>query len=491
MRPADNSNRVIPALAFKGKRVLHPYLITPMCLLLVYLNLEHSGLLAPVAGLSVAAGFAVWAARRLAARAGAAMTPFEVTLTLGLYLVWCGAPVLAFVGKCLLALPTANFIRARHVAPVALLLVMWIIWFRPRLAQLVNRWLNVSVSLVLFATILQVIYHSASEYRMASIFAAKQAQGASPGKQTKRDVYNIVLDCFTSFEQLERHWRYTNSILRPFLESNGFQVLPNARCNAGGTMASISISLSMGYPMEFGDMSPMRVFTLSRQIIRKSPVIRMFQEAGYQVMNYSFFDLRARKALVEEPEFMVPTWTHLFYWSLLPIQARERGGAKTVQRDRQVVDAVLKDLNEPRPPNSPPRFCFIHLLVSHPPFRYLSDGQVRSDAPPLNDRQAYLEQLKYAETVTTNLISSIIARSSDPPVIILQGDHGSRMIDTEESLSILSAFHLPAGGDQLLYPGITPANYFRLVAKHYLGATMDFVPDLHFTRLRQVALPGD
>ena len=76
------------------------------------------------------------------------------------------------------------------------------------------------------------------------------------------------------------------------------------------------------------------------------------------------------------------------------------------------------------------------------------------------------------------MIDKIIANSSQPPIIILQADHGpASMLDQEsldntnikERMAILNALYLPGDGDKGLYPSITPVNTFRIIFNHYFG----------------------
>src|SRR5438552_8790363 len=84
------------------------------------------------------------------------------------------------------------------------------------------------------------------------------------------------------------------------------------------------------------------------------------------------------------------------------------------------------------------------------------------------------------------MIDGILANSSEPPIIILQSDHGSGMglstqsaehTDLRERMSILNAYYLPGPGRAALYQGISPVNSFRVVFNAYFGAGLDLLPD--------------
>jgi len=60
-------------------------------------------------------------------------------------------------------------------------------------------------------------------------------------------------------------------------------------------------------------------------------------------------------------------------------------------------------------------------------------------------------------------------------VILLQSDHG--LAESVRNANLM-AYYLPEGGEQALYPEITPVNSFRIVFNHYFGAEYPLLPDI-------------
>ena len=83
-------------------------------------------------------------------------------------------------------------------------------------------------------------------------------------------------------------------------------------------------------------------------------------------------------------------------------------------------------------------------------------------------------------------IDRILATSPEPPIIILQSDHGSelnldpedvRNTDLRERMSILSAYYFPGKKYEGLYDSISPVNSFRVVLNTFFRARIQLLAD--------------
>jgi hypothetical protein len=90
--------------------------------------------------------------------------------------------------------------------------------------------------------------------------------------------------------------------------------------------------------------------------------------------------------------------------------------------------------------------------------------------------------LKYIASRLPQIVSDIISRSKNPPVIIIQGDHGFKAWDNpKDRLSILNAYYLPGtDSNKLLYQSITPVNTFRVVLDTYFGGKFGLLQDRNY-----------
>ena len=92
-------------------------------------------------------------------------------------------------------------------------------------------------------------------------------------------------------------------------------------------------------------------------------------------------------------------------------------------------------------------------------------------------------------------VDEVLAKSDQPPIIIIQGDHGSAStfytdekggwhqptsIQLKERMRILNAYYLPKGRPDELGPDFTPVNTFRLILNEYLNADLKLLPNYSY-----------
>ena len=95
----------------------------------------------------------------------------------------------------------------------------------------------------------------------------------------------------------------------------------------------------------------------------------------------------------------------------------------------------------------------------------------------------YTGQIAYTNKRILEAVDRILKDEEEPPVIILQGDHGFRRLPPDHPAqqrvvsSILNAYYLPPTAGELPGPSISPVNSFRLVFNGYLGGRFGYLPD--------------
>jgi len=127
-----------------------------------------------------------------------------------------------------------------------------------------------------------------------------------------------------------------------------------------------------------------------------------------------------------------------------------------------------------------------------------------ADAVPVINKQtirqdfvkSYRDQLEFVTFKARQMVDRILAQSSRPPIIILQGDHGPASfrnwndLDSEqlaERTAILNAYLIPKDSTgPAWYDSISPVNTFRLIFDRVFGESLPLLPDRSwFSTIRQ------
>jgi hypothetical protein len=141
-----------------------------------------------------------------------------------------------------------------------------------------------------------------------------------------------------------------------------------------------------------------------------------------------------------------------------------------------------------------PTFTFAHFTLPHTPYVFHADGSL-TDPGYRPSEVAYVDQLRYTNTVIDALVDDILAQPGPDPIIVVQSDEGPHSPDLDYSgnilwswpeqpdvelgrkLRILEAFYLPGMADRSAFEDITPVNTFRLILDGYFGAELPRLPD--------------
>ena len=104
---------------------------------------------------------------------------------------------------------------------------------------------------------------------------------------------------------------------------------------------------------------------------------------------------------------------------------------------------------------------------------------------------AYVEQIQCVDRMVLDLVTTVLRTSELPPVILLQGDHGSKTLlpykdrgpenitlaAGKERLGAFGAYYLPDHGSELFGDSVTVVNVMGNVLRFYLGADLPREPD--------------
>ena len=101
-------------------------------------------------------------------------------------------------------------------------------------------------------------------------------------------------------------------------------------------------------------------------------------------------------------------------------------------------------------------------------------------------KNGYKNQAAYISNLTLKTLKTLLSHTDNPPIIIVQGDHGSKLglkqnslagTDLDECFSNLNAYFVPPAIKKDLYPEITPVNSFRIILSDLFGDQLPKLPD--------------
>ncbi len=418
--------------------------------------------------------------------------------------------VAVFVYGKIVTIPAANHDIGRFtqlaIWTVVSLLVLWLLGRRAKKGDWQTPALNVLGTALVASSLGSVFFGLAAEKRhLAELTPAKET-GSPVATGPKPDIFYIVLDGYGRQDQLQRVFGFDNSAFVKALESRGFYVANKTHANYCQTEISLASSLNLDYiptllpkmKNDDQDRSPLDA------LVQDSEVARHLRAEGYKTVaitsGFPPFKMRLADQWLHEA-----TGRSLFedaVIQLTPFEMNDQVSSSMFDQRREELLAALKNLGDQAPRTAVPRFIFAHILMPHPPFVFDKDGNAAKrhssfgfwDGSHFYEyggkkeeyHQGYVGQVEYLNKCLLPVLDQIQKAGQPKPIILIQGDHGSKMnldqenvekTDLNECFSNLSAYYLPPEMQGKLDSTITPVNSFRLIFNGLFGETRPVLPD--------------
>jgi hypothetical protein len=431
-----------------------------------------------------------------------------------------------------------NVGRHRYLIPAMLLLLaallIWVARRKRNSLGSVTQAINIIALILVAIPLVQVTWYQlaqASARQSASVSGGNPlnleelSTLALPAGENTPDVYYIILDAYGREDTLLNYFGYDNSPFINNLKELGFWVARCSQSNYPSTEFSLSSSLNMDY-LDHLNVDITSSSALA-ELIDHSAVRQAFESLGYRIVafesGYSSTEIRDADSYYS-PNLRPGRANYLgginAFEALL---LRTSVGFLVYERYNSLPDNIKTALsaayNEHRgrilytfdeleqvASTEGPKFVFAHILAPHEPFVFGPDGQpvVRSTPFTLNHdpetsdpneyARGYTNQLIYINQRAAQMVEAILANSSTPPIIILQGDHGPlfRATSPNARMTNLIAIYLPPAAkfSSQLYDSITPVNIFRLILDGEFSASLGQIEDISYFASR-VAAPGE
>lgn len=407
-------------------------------------------------------------------------------------------------------LEVGGFLIGRHRYLVAIWLIVAFlgIWWairKSRKYSSLTSTLNLMAVFLLIMPVAQLVFY---EVRTTNVKTPKpresQGQGIlyqvqKPSSTQMRDVYYIILDAYGRSDILLNSLGYDNSSFLHKLQDMGFYVAECAQSNYSKTDLSLSSSLNMDYVTSLDPaLTPDNTDRLPLwNLVKDDQVKTIFHQMGYRTIAFETgFDF---SHLNDLDVFYTPQRKGFNEFEILYVQttfARLLDDAGLLARfhytpeDRK-RDLILFDLGKLQeiPLIPGPKFVFAHLVIPHQPFVFGPNGESAVIAEKVNKGNTYYtkhdyelgytNQAKFISDHISQVVESIIKKSSVPPIIIIQGDHGPSHFDEHTRMGILNAYYFP-GAQRALYSNITPVNSFRTLFNTYFGTKFSLLKDTSY-----------
>jgi hypothetical protein len=315
------------------------------------------------------------------------------------------------------------------------------------------------------------------------------------------DIYYIILDGYPRADAVAQYYDFDNSPFLRALRRRGFYIADASQSNYSMTFLSLASSLNMRYVAEEID-ALQRTGSRRRQpfyeMIQRSGVAQYLRARGYRYATIPTGWVGTDKSPLADIEYnYAPILGSEFYKTLMRSTALRPLAPSLANAHLYAFEAVKEIAHI-----EGPIFAFVHIILPHLPFVFTRDGQVRRDLDPKlrffgkyraqmgnwDDKDAFVDQLVYLNRRMLEVVDEIIAASDSPPVIILQGDHGTALTamnplggsqrpNPYERFAILNAYLVPDAARRELSRDITPVNTFRVILRALFDLPLERLPD--------------
>lgn len=404
-------------------------------------------------------------------------------------------------------LQKADLFRVEHLTllPFFIFLALYSAWFLRGVKKKTARSLWRGITLVFLAlailTSIKLIPMEVKKARTARASAQAVNVAVSASNKDYPDIYYLMFDEFSGFEAMRQYF-HTPEVedFDAFLKESGFWVAENSFGSSNHTVHQVAVRLNYTeYPYVQGNQP------IWHQALATNQAIALLESKGYSTMVFEEIsmlhptlpDIKAdylyhfgystsgdMGILFDEYGMMVADSTMLYAFDDMYRVSNPADKAHyNFLMSMQERLPNLQDVPQPR-------FVYAHFMLPHQPFMFDKNGGL-VDSSFYRNWNYYEGNYIYAMKYIRKLVTSILANADtqNPPIIILQSDHGARIRENNLELkgfpqdmlrNILFAMYLPGYDTSALPQDENPINTLPLVFNHYLGENLPLLPpNLH------------
>lgn len=318
------------------------------------------------------------------------------------------------------------------------------------------------------------------------------------------DVYYIILDAYTREDMLLKNHALDTSAFVTEMQELGFVFPACTQSNYSITALSLSSSLNMNYVEVFAPEIVAQNINWGAfsDFIIHSEVRQQFEQMGYSTVSFEtgiawdevtdadYYLVRQKSHFLQMLNFRQITEFEILYLRSTAFRIIDEIRAslgfelttniQSPQQDQYERILFVLDQLKHIPEIPGPKFVFLHMMTPHGPWVFSPTGEYSFTN---DETSGYANSVLFLNSVVPTIMQSIIEQSEQPPIIIIQGDHGYL---NEERMAILNTFYLPGNVSEELYPRISPVNTFRLIFNSYFGSDYEILPDYSYLSDRDI-----
>jgi hypothetical protein len=381
----------------------------------------------------------------------------------------------------LLSLPFLqySFMKMGYLIVLAFSATASLTWISRKKLSGLNTYLNILFMVLIIAEGSLATYNYFVNLPNKNLIEETDSPTQSNAASETPVIYHILLDAYTSTASLKKYWGYDNSELENFLHSSGFYIASNAKSNATATQQSMATTFNMRYLSNMDSIFNNDLLSTSvyRNLIRNSRLIKELSSRNYALVNLSIFDIGNcskfhRSGVLADGTDLLRILiedTHLERFVKNAPYADLRSNLEVFDRLKKLPETI----------SGSRVFVYAHINMPH-------DALCDRNGNPFgstfhgDEKKKYIETVAYTNKLLMETIKKILSTSKAPPVIIIHGDHGSRMFDAEEKHTVLSAYYFPDKDYGMLYDSISPVNSYRVICKKYFKENSGLLPDKNY-----------
>jgi hypothetical protein len=451
----------------------------------------------------------------LALRKRAAQGIIALLVLMGVFLFY-GKSVLGSLGRQTTGVPPAILLAGLLVI---FGLALWWLSRRPHLLDRVNTFLALTGLLMvgwLTARLVAnhfrsraIVEHSALASELARPITSRLPAGAQPG--TAPDIYVLALDEYAHSAVLRNLFQFDNRMFEDSLRQLGFTIPRLVRSNYVHTVLSLPSLLNFSHLTRLTQEVGVRATdaSLPNYLLENNRTAAYLRQRGYRFL---FYPSQWWPSTAENQN---ADWAFDAWQGFNPVREVSRSDLRRslirttaldyfMRDDAWDADFIRRTLSalETVPEISEPTFAFAHILSPHWPYVFNADCGVAAESQVSGRRgrqREYTEQLQCLNRLLLHTVSTILQRSSVPPVILLQGDHGTNLLrysdarsaeavtptQASERLGAFGAYYVPGGGGSLFADTVTVVNVLQKVLSYYAGAELQPSPDELYVSLER------